>query len=386
VKVFCRRKDLYEGVQTVGRVVSARSTLPILSHILLQASEDRLRLVATDFEIGMDVTVPASVDVEGAVTVPARLLIDILGSLPDTDVALSVDENNVIELKCLRSEYVLRGLPAQEFPKLPEVEDGRAVEVEQALLRQLINETIFAVSTDETRALLTGALAVLGDGFIKMVATDTHRLAVSTMPAPTVVLGAGEEEEGPGFDSGVIVPARALRELARVLDVEDGPKLQIHATRNQILFRMEGMSLVSRLIDGQFPNFERVIPKECQKRLVLNAQELLAALRRASSILPRESANRVVLRTVEEGLVDITAEAGEVGRAHEQIEARHEGDAVEIAFNVRYLIDMLSITEAESVVIELTGALNPGVMKPVFEGEVPEGRAYLYVLMPMAVQ
>lgn len=386
MKVFCRRKDLFEGVQTVGRVVSGRSTLPILSHILLQATEDHLRLVATDFEVGMDIAVPATVNIEGAVTVPARLLGDILGSLPDSEVSLSVDENNVVELKCLRSEYVLRGLPAQEFPKLPEVQGGRSVEVEQAVLRQLITETSFAVSTDETRALLTGALTVLGEGFIKMVATDTHRLAVSTMPAPTVVLSAEEGEAEPGFDGGVIVPARALRELARVLDAEAGAKLQVHVTRNQILFHMEGMSLVSRLIDGQFPNFERVIPKECQKRLVINSQELLAALRRASSILPRESANRVVMRTNEEGLVDITAEAGEVGRAHEQIEARREGDEVEIAFNVRYLIDMLSITEAESVVIELTGALNPGVMKPVSEGEEPEGRTYLYVLMPMAVQ
>jgi len=384
VKVYCRRKDLYEGVQTVGRVVSGRSTLLILSHVLLQAAEGHLRLVATDFEVGMDIAIPATVDVEGAVTVPARIVGDILGSLPDSEVALSVDENNVVELQCLRSEYTIRGLPAQEFPKLPEVQGGRSVEIEQALLRQLINETSFAVSTDETRALLTGALTVLGDGFIKMVATDTHRLAVSSMPAPGLQVVAEADEAEAGVDSGVIIPARALRELARVLTAEAGEKLQIHITRNQVLFRMEGMSLVSRLIDGQFPNFERVIPKEYQKRLVMNTQELLAALRRASSILPRDSANRVVLRTTEEGLLDITAEAGEVGRAHEQIEVTREGEAVEIAFNVRYMMDMLSITEAESVVIELTGALNPGVVKPV--SEEAEGRSYLYVLMPMAIQ
>ncbi|NLC59307.1 MAG: DNA polymerase III subunit beta [Armatimonadetes bacterium] len=384
MKVYCRRKDLYEGVQTVGRVVSGRSTLPILSHVLLQAAEGHLRLVATDFEVGMDIAIPATVDVEGAVTVPARIVGDILGSLPDSEVALSVDENNVVELQCLRSEYTIRGLPAQEFPKLPEVQGGRSVEIEQALLRQLINETSFAVSTDETRALLTGALTVLGDGFIKMVATDTHRLAVSSMPAPGLQVVAEADEAEAGVDSGVIIPARALRELARVLTAEAGEKLQIHITRNQVLFRMEGMSLVSRLIDGQFPNFERVIPKEYQKRLVMNTQELLAALRRASSILPRDSANRVVLRTTEEGLLDITAEAGEVGRAHEQIEVTREGEAVEIAFNVRYMMDMLSITEAESVVIELTGALNPGVVKPV--SEEAEGRSYLYVLMPMAIQ
>ncbi|HEX3000730.1 MAG TPA: DNA polymerase III subunit beta, partial [Armatimonadota bacterium] len=280
MKVFCKRKDLYEGVQTVGRVVSGRSTLPILSHILLQTGDGILRLMATDFEVGMDVAVPATVNAEGTVTVPARVMTDILGSLPDSEVSLTVDENNVVELKCLRSEYTIRGLPAQDFPKLPEVQGGRSVEIEQALLKRIVSETIFAVSTDETRALLTGALTVLSDGAIKMVATDTHRLAVSTMPVPGITVA----EEG-GDSEGVIIPARALRELARVLDSEPGPKLEVHISRNQVLFRMEGLSLVSRLIDGQFPHFERVVPKESQKRLVLNTAEFLAALRRASSIL-----------------------------------------------------------------------------------------------------
>ncbi len=381
MKVFCKRKDLFEGAQTVGRVVSGRSTLPILSHILLQASGDQLRLVATDFEVGMDVTVPATVNVEGSVTVPGRVLGEILGSLPDSEVSLSVDENNVVEMRCLRSEYTIRGLPSQDFPKLPEVQGGRSAEIEQCVLKRLINDTIFSVSTDETRALLTGVLTVLGDGAIKMVATDTHRLAVSTMPTPGITVAEGEQES-----EGVIIPARALRELARVLDSEPGSKLAVHLTRSQVLFQLEGLALVSRLIDGQFPHFERVIPRECQKRLFVNTQELQAALRRASTILPRDSANRVVLRTVEEGLLDITAEAGELGRAHEQVEATREGDAVEIAFNIRYMIDVLSVMEAESVVIELTGSLNPGVVKPAAAEDEPEGRTYLYVLMPMAIQ
>lgn len=380
MKVYCKRKDLYEGVQTVGRIVSGRSTLPILSHILLQADEGRLRLVATDFEVGMDLSIPATVSAEGAVTVPARVMTDILASLPDSEVTLSVDENNVMQLTCLRSDYVIRGLPAQDFPKLPEVQGGRAVELEQALWKSIINETIFAVSTDETRALLTGTLTLLGDGMVKMVATDTHRLAVSTTPAPGVVADAEEGSEG------VIIPARALRELSRVLSDAAGPTLEVQITRNQVLFRLDGFMLVSRLIDGQFPSFERVIPKEHQKQVVVNTQDLLAALRRACSILPRDSANRVVLRTVSDGLLDITAEAGELGRAHEQVEATREGDAVEIAFNGRYLIDMLSICEAESVVLEMTGSLNPGVVKPVLGEDAPEGRTYLYVLMPMAIQ
>lgn len=381
MKVFCKRKDLFEGVQTVGRVVSGRSTLPILSHILLQTADGCLRLMATDFEVGMDVAVPATVSEEGAVTVPGKVVGDILSSLPDSEVSLTVDENNVVELKCLRSDYTIRGLPAQDFPKLPEVQGGRSVEVEQAVLKGIINETVFAVSSDETRALLTGALTVLGDNMLKMVATDTHRLAISTVPAPGLVA----DPEDPSA-AGVIIPSRALRELGRVLDSEPGPKLEVHITRNQVLFRMESVSLVSRLIDGQFPHFERVVPKDYQKRLVLNREEFLAALRRATSILPRDSASRVVLRSSEEGLVDLTAEAGELGRAHEQVEAEREGDPVEIAFNGRYLIDMLSINEAESVLIELTGSLNPGVVKPVFSTDEPEGRSYLYVLMPMAIQ
>lgn len=386
MKVLCKRKDLYEGVQTVSRIVSSRSPLPALSHILLQATDGHLRLVSSDFEMYMDVAIPATVAAEGALTVPAGVVASILGSLPDSEVSLAADQNNVVELKCLRSEYVIRGLPAQEFPKLPEVQGGWCAEIEQAVLRQLTNETIFAVSTEETRAILTGVLTVLGDRSIKMVATDTHRMALSSMPVPDLETPTPDDPDGMGahLENGVIIPARALRELCRVLAAEPGPKLQVHMTRNLVLFRMEGMSLTSRLIDGQFPHYERVIPKEHQKRLIANTQDLLAALKRAASILPREGAQRVILRTSEEGLLDIWSEHQDVGQAHEQIEVTREGDPIEIGFNVRYLLDVLSIIEAESVVIELTGALGPGVVRPMVE-EV-EGRRYLYVLMPMAIQ
>lgn len=380
MKVFCARKDFHEGAQTVGRVVSGRSTLPILSHMLLQTVNDHLHLLATDFEVGMDVVVPARIEEAGAVTVPSQVVTNLLGSLPDAEVSVSVDENNVMLLTCLRSEYTIRGLPAQDFPRLPEVQNGCRVQVPQALMKRCIEQTIFAVSTDETRALLTGALTTFTQGQIKMVATDTHRLVVSTMKAPELSISdeAANQE-------GVIIPARALRELARVLTDEPGPTLEVHFSRNQVLFRKEGFQLVSRLIDGQFPHFERVIPTTYQKRLVLPTQELLAALRRACSILPRDSANRVIFRTETEGLLDITTEAGEFGRAHEQVEATHEGESVEIAFNGRYLMDMLAVTEADSVVMELTGSLNPALIKPA-PSESEEGHSYLYVLMPMAIQ
>ncbi|MDH7570006.1 MAG: DNA polymerase III subunit beta [Armatimonadota bacterium] len=380
MKVTCARRDLFEGVQTVGRIVSGRSTLPILTHILIQTGEDHLRLLSTDFEVGMELTVPAAVSTGGAVTVPARVLQDLLSSLPDSSVELSVDENNVMHIGCVRSHYALRGLPAEDFPALPGVQGGRAVELEQRVLKRVINETLFAVSVDETRALLTGALTILANGVIKMVTTDTHRLAVSVMPVEGLRI---EDSDG---DEGVIIPARALRELARVLSDEPGNMVQVELTRNQAAFRMEGLVLVSRLIDGQFPNFERVIPKEHQKRLVLNTEEFLAALRRACSILPRGGSNRVVFQTETEGFLDIRSEAGEVGSAHEQVEVVREGDPIEIAFNGNYLIDMLSITEAESVVLELGGAVSPAVIHPLPTDDTPEGRLYQYVVMPMAIQ
>ncbi|MDO8682053.1 MAG: DNA polymerase III subunit beta [Armatimonadota bacterium] len=365
MKAICSRKDLFEGVQTAGRAVSSRSSLPILGHLLIRSEEDRLRIAATDLEIGMECTVQSSVQEHGCLTAPARILTEVLSALPDADVAISVDESNVVNLKCGSSDYTILGLPAEDFPMLPEVKDDVSFKIEKAILREGIKKTIFAVSTEEARPQLTGILLILDGESIKLVSTDTHRLCVQDSP---IITGQGEAH--------AIIPQRAMAELSRLLLDEDGD-VSINISPSQILFRVDDISMVSRLIEGQFPNYERVIPAEYDKTLTVPTMDFLQSMRRVA-IVARENSNRAVLRTVDDKLV-ATAESGSVGKAYEEMEMVKEGEDVEIAFNAKYLLDMLSVMDTEAVEMRLTGSLSPGIMK----GQGLED--YLYVVMPMQI-
>jgi DNA polymerase-3 subunit beta len=376
LKAVCTRKDLFEGVQTVGHAVSGRTSLPILSHILVQAEEEALRLIATDLELSISLKIPARVEEAGGLTAPARLLTELLSTLPESDVAVSVDRSHAVKVKCDRSDYKILGLPAEEYPRLPEVKDDNSFVLPQRALRDLIKQTIFAVSTDEARAILTGILMVFDGDTLKFVATDTHRLAVRT----TTV------KEGHGSQSA-IVPARAMNELQRILSDDDGDVI-VRLSENQVLFitpgkeGQEGISLVSRLIEGQFPNYQRVIPPGFAKKLTLQTGTFQKAVRRAS-IVARENANRVILRTLDDRLT-ITAESTMQGAAYEEVEVTREGDDVEIAFNAKYLLDVLGVVEEQEFNLELTEPLKPGVVRPVRTGD-EAGDDYLCILMPMQI-
>jgi len=377
LKAICERKDLFEGVQTVGHAVSGRTSLPILSHILIQAEEDALRLIATDLELSISLAIPARIQEQGGLTAPARLLTELLGSLPENAVALSVDRSHAVKVKCDRSDYKILGLPAEEYPKLPQVKDENSFSIPQRVLRDMIRQTIFAVSTDEARAILTGILMVFEGDTIRFVATDTHRLAVRS----------ARVTEGRGAQTA-IVPARAMNELQRLLTDEDGD-VTVRLSDNQVLFTTpekngrEGISLVSRLIEGQFPNYQRVIPSSFTKKLTLQTGPFQKAVRRAS-IVARENANRVILKTLDDKLT-VTAESTLQGAAYEEVEVVRDGDDVEIAFNAKYLSDVLGVIEDEGFYLELTEPLKPGVVRPVAREEDKSGDEYLCILMPMQI-
>ena len=377
LKAICERKDLYDGVQTVGHAVSGRTSLPILSHILIQADTDSLRLIATDLELSISLTIPARIQEAGGLTAPSRLLTELLGSLPENDVALSVDRSHAVKVKCDRSDYKILGLPAEEYPRLPEVKNETSFVVPQRVLRDMIKQTIFAVSTDEARAILTGILVIFEGDTLKFVATDTHRLAVRT----------AKVKEGHGAQSA-IVPARAMNELQRLLADEDGD-VEVHLSDNQVQFvtpakdGRDGVSLVSRLIEGQFPNYQRVIPAGYAKKLTLQTAPFQKAVRRAA-IVARENANRVVIRTLDDKLT-MTAESTMQGAAYEEVEVVREGDDVEIAFNAKYLLDVLSVIEDEGFYLELTEPLKPGIVRPIAREEGASNDDYLCILMPMQI-
>lgn len=379
LKADCPRKDLLEAVQTVGHAVSGRTSLPILSHILLLAEDNALRLIATDLELGISCRVPARIEEGGGLTSPARTLTEVLANLPDkSDVSISVDKSHTVRVHCERSDYKILGLPAEDYPRLPEVKEAVGFSIPQTVLRDMIKQTLFAVSTDETRKILTGILMSFDGATLRFVATDTHRLAVKTAKTTN---GRGAQD--------AIVSSRAMNELNRLLTDSEG---DVHVTLsdNHVRFTLPGESeveIISQLVVGQFPNFNRVIPTEFQKRLKIPAEELLRAVRRAS-IVARENSNRVIVRSEGEKLV-LTAESQTVGNAYEEIEVIREGDDVEIAFNAKYLLDVLSVLDNEYVNLELTEALKPGVMRPVpptpKEGEEPAEPDYLCVLMPMQI-
>ncbi len=402
MKAICPRKALFDAVQTVGHAVSGRNPLPILSHILIQADGDGLRLMATDLELGISCRVADRTGVldenadkasartstqilePGALTSPARLLTEVLANLPDKDdVAISVDKSHTVRIHCeySRSDFKILGLPAEDYPQLPEVQDTVAFSVPQARLRDLIRQTLFAVSTDEARMILTGVLMVYEENTVKFVATDTHRLAVMETKV----------SEGRGGPQKAIVPARAMTELARLLTDSEGD-VQVTLSTNQIRFALPGegeVQIISRLIEGQFPNYQRVIPAAHQKTLTLEVGALLRAVRRAS-IVARENAHRIVFRTVEDKLV-LTAESQMVGNAREEVEVEREGEDVEIAFNAKYLLDVLNVLDCDKIQLELTEALKPGVLRPVSildtvdNGDAAVGEGYLCVLMPMQI-
>lgn len=365
MRATCARKDLYQGVQIASRAIAGRSAWPILNNVLIRSEDGHLRLTAFDLELGIECTVPGTIEEEGALTVPARTIGEVLATLPEVEVQISVDDQNTVNVKCEKSDYKLLGLPADEFRQLPEIPDERSFEITQGALRDIIRQTIFSVSTDESRAILTGILLVLQDKEIKFVGADGHRLALKTAE---VANAAGE--------ASCIVPRRALDELSRLLE-DDESMVKISIADSQIKFVVNNTIIVSRLIEGQFPNYERAIPTECEKKLTMSTDELLARVRRAS-IVARENANRVILKTDADRLM-ITAESGDVGKAYEELEIVKEGEDIEIAFNAKYLIEFLSVVGTEGVYMELTGPLNSGMVKPVGTDN------YIYVLMPMQI-
>jgi len=365
--VSCPQTALLKAVQIVGRAISTRTTMPILGYVLMETQKDGIKLTATDLELAMQVEVAAEVKQGGQLTLPARILSEIIGNLPVATVEIKAPEGSAqAEITCETSHFEILGLPATDFPTLPRT-DGEAVgEVDADVMRMMINQTIFAVSADETRPFLTGVYTVLDGGEAKFVATDGGRLALRKAQLPQ----AARQK------IGVIVPAKAMQELARALAGVEGA-VQLRMADNQLVFTVPGLRVYSRLISGQFPNYQQVIPQEFKQRIRVQTERLLRAVRRAS-ITARDSANVVRLRAEGKKLT-LTSNTPEVGKAREEVEVAAEGEPIEAAFNARYLMDCLNSIEADELFLELTGPLSPGAIRPAHHSD------YVYVLAPVRV-
>jgi DNA polymerase-3 subunit beta len=373
MKVSCLQDNLAKGLGVVGRAVSPRSTLPVLGNILLATDAGRLKLSATNLEVGINCWIGAKVEEEGSVTVPARTFVDLVNALPLEKVDMELmARTQTLNLRTGRSEANVKGIDAQEFPHVPVPEGEAGIAVEPDELRTAIEQVAFAAATDESRPILTGVLAQFEDVALTLAAADGFRLSVCTIPLSHAVPDP----------FSVIIPARALVELGRVSGEQKDPVvITVTPTRNQVMFQLTDIVLVSQLIDGKFPNYQQIIPRTQSTRTVIDTALFLKAARTAL-IFARESAHIVRLHIkpgteLSPGHVVVSATSAETGDDVSELDASVEGDEVEIAFNVRYLIDALSVLHAPQVVLDLTTASNPGVLRPAGDD------SFTHVIMPM---
>ena len=361
------QENLARGLSVVSRAVSTRSTLPVLANVLLRTEDAGLKLTATNLEIGITYWVPGKIDADGATTVPARLLTDLVNSLPASErIDLELQPGESLHLRAGRFATHIKGIDAEDFPAIQTAGERPTTRIAQRVLRRALDETTFAAASDEARPILTGVLARFEGDRVTFAAADNYRIAVKTVDVLDPVEAVS-----------VVIPARALAELNRVLSETDDPvDVVLAQARNQVLFHLEGVDLVSRLIDGQFPNYQQVLPAGHTTRAELDREELLRAVRPAA-LIASASANIVKLQVGggSEG-VTVTATA-DVGDYEGVVEAAVEGDGTTIAFNARYLNDVLTNVQAERFALELNGPLSPGVFRPVGDD------AYVHVVMPV---
>jgi DNA polymerase-3 subunit beta len=361
MEVQIAREPFLRGLQLVHNVVEPRQTLPILANVLLEASGGEVRIAATDLEVSVRVTVPATVRQAGSVTLAARKLVELVRELPAQPVGLALRDSGWVQVTCGAALFRLVGLPADEFPPLAMDVTGGWVPVDAARLRTGLGRTAYAMSQDESRSFLNGIYAVLRERELRLVATDGHRLALARLEVE-----AGAEAAG-------IVPRKAVLELGRILGGAEGVELAIR--ESQFFLRSAGLVLASKLVEGQFPNYEQVLPKGHPRRIVVAREDLIAALRRVSVVA--DDRTRPVKLTVSAGALRLSAASQELGEAEETLAVEGQGDELTIGFNARYLLDAIGPMDAEQVMVELKDGLSPGVLRSASDD------THLCVIMPM---
>ncbi|MBA7617590.1 Beta sliding clamp [subsurface metagenome] len=376
MKLSCLQENLNRGLGIVGKAVATRTTLPITNNVLIATDQSRLKLVATNLEMAISCWIGAKVEEEGAITVPARLLIEFINSLPSEKVDISLSpKTKTLELKCARFEARISGVDAKDFPPIPKVDEGITTEVEVEALRQGITQVAFAAATEESRPVLTGVDTEFDGDLLTLAAADGFRLAVYKLPIATPVSQKTE----------VIIPARTLAELNRLIaEQEEAVKITVNPNKSQVLFRLKDIELVSQLVQGTFPQYAQLIPQSYNTRVVVTVAEFLRATKTAA-IFARDGSGivRLVIAPGVEltpGKVTISARSEEIGDDVGEIDATVEGEEAKIAFNGKYLTDVLSVLNEAQVALETTNPSSPGVIRPVGVDN------YLHVIMPMFVQ
>ena len=362
MKFTIDKKDLLKPIQITHSVVSTKSNLPILSNILIESVGNKLRMTATDLEVGIWSIINAEIVEAGSVTVPAKKFLDIIKELPDSKIKVSVGKNHLVAIECEKCLFKIMGLPKDEFPKLPEFKDKDILKLDQVALKNMLIMTSFAASTDETRYILNGVLFELRNGRLKLVATDGRRLATIEK----------DVDSSKKLQKKIIIPSKAINELER--NLKDEGSVEIVFEDNQVMFSLGDTVVVSRLIDGEFPDYERVIPKKTSNDFNISTGEFLLAAKRAGLFTSHES-QAVKFDLIKDKMV-VSKQTPELGEAKEEIGVEgYGGKPASAGFNPNYLIDALKNVKYDKVKFELSGSDKPGVIRTE--------DSFTYIILPM---
>jgi DNA polymerase-3 subunit beta len=372
MELVVRKNDLLRELQLFQGIVERKNTIPILANVLLEASGDELKLLATDLEVALRSRCKASVSKPGSLTLPAKKLYEIVKSLPETDIRITEDKNGV-KVAAERFDSRMQTLPREDFPTLPENAGGSTVALAPSALKEMVAKTQFAITGEDTRFFLNGALFVLRNDSMSLVATDGHRLALVNVNRN----GKSAKDKDDG-ENKAILPKKTLGELARLL-AEGDAEINYQRGENHLFFNVGDRVLISRMIDGQFPAYERVIPKGNDKHIEFERDRLTNAVKRVALLSNERS--RAVKFQIDKGKVDVTSSSPDLGEAHETLPVDYTGAAMQICFNAQYVLDFLSAVTTDVVALELKDETSQAVMKPVGA----EGYDYTYVIMPMRV-
>lgn len=363
MKFSLTRSAMLEGLNMVQNAAPMRSTIRILSHVLIKAEKGKLWFTTTDMDIGVQCCIEAEVEASGSTTLPMRFFLGIIRELPEQKITISVDEENKAKIEAGASRFIIHGMPSEDFPALSEPEDSFCYIMDQGVFREMLRKTHYAASADETRQVLNGVLLAFKEGKMTMVATDGRRLALVEQ----------EVEFPPEEEQDVILPKKAVNELMHILG--DSGELRLYAQPKQIVFEFNGVLMKSKLIEGVFPNYRQVIPAECQERVVIERESLLNALRRVS-LINTEKSNATKLSFNNNELVILSA-TPDLGEGRETVPVKYAGKAIHLIFNPEFLIEPLRSLDDDEVILEMNDGHNPAVMKC----SVP----FLYVIMPLRV-
>lgn len=366
MKLFCSQKDLDSALNIVNKAISPNNTLPVLNNILLKAEGKRLYFSSTNLEIAISCSIPADVRSEGSITVPAKLITSYISLLSDEKVEMSVMEGLNLAVNSTSSSTKIKCISADEFPLIPKIEKEQEFSIKNSKLYEAITETVFAASLNTSRPVLSGVYLYSKDKEVRFAATDSYRLAEKTI----------DIENKPNGDISCIIPARTMMELSKIISKSGDDEVKVSVSKNQILFLIGDTELISRLIEGKFPDYEKIIPKENKTKLEISTENLSLVLKRVS-LFARENNNSVKLSATNDGKLTVSSEETKVGEEKAEIAIKIEGDNNKISLNAQYLLDVLTYIGEDKVTFSLNDNVSPAVIRPVKGGD------YVYIIMPL---